>query len=800
MWGIVWVRRRGLNALSYALPPEEKPYAAGIRVLVPLGRHDTPYIGLLMEVHEDIPPLHLKPIIQKLDATPLYDSQSLAFFRWMVDYYMAAPGDVAHVALPGRVGAIADWKIIWKESPPLNLPPKKLYQMLRFRSDLTLRQLSREINRSPKQLLTILRRWARHHALSLHPIVRTAVRRQPSFVEVSPDYQTPQAFQAAWDTLPPDLQAIFLELLQRTLRKEPPLYAHLLRQVGRKLRPLLKQGYIRRIPARRYYENLYARPHAPYTLTPAQEAALSAVRTALSESHPRPILLHGVTASGKTFLYMEIMRDFLQRGVQVLYLLPEIALTKQTLDRLRSVFGEAMELYHSSLTEAERFRLWKAVREDAVDVVVGTRSALFLPFQRLGLIIVDEEHDASFGQEGRAPLYQGRDAAVYYAHLRQIPIILGSATPALETYHNAQTGKYSYIPLSSKAIPTTPPQIHLVDMRIELAEKLSTGVFSSVLRELIELTLSRKEQVILFRNRRGYAPMLLCQSCGHRWECPHCAITLTYHKRHQVLICHYCGHKEKPPRRCRVCGSENLSFSGVGTERIEEQLSQFFPQAKVLRMDRDTTSGHRHEELIAQFERGEADILLGTQMITKGLDFERVTLVGVLYADSLLGRSDFRAEERAYQLLVQLIGRAGRRGTASHIVIQTFRPDTNLFRQIQLPYESFAQEALEQRKRYGYPPFRRLIATNLYHKDPQSLEIQADQWREQLNRLSVGEVLGPAYAEIPRLRGRYHMQLLLKLPTRYPYQSVRATLLHLREEHYKRWGSQSAWVSFHIDP
>ncbi|MCX7652814.1 MAG: primosomal protein N' [Bacteroidia bacterium] len=800
MWGVVWVRRRGLNALSYALPPEEKPYEVGIRVLVPLGRHNTPYVGLLMETHEEVPSLSLKPIIQKLDSTPLYDPQSMAFFRWMVEYYMATPGDVAHIALPGRVGAIADWRIVWSASAPPILSPKKLYLQLRALSGLTLRQLSRETGRPPKKLLSILRRWTYQNALSLHPIVRTAVKRQPSFIEVSPDYQTPEAFQAAWETLSPDLQSLFLELLQRTLRQDPPLYAHMLRRFGGKLRQILQKGYVRRIPARKYYERLYARSHTDYILTPAQQNALSALRTALRDFPSRPILLHGITASGKTFLYMEVMRDFLRCGAQVLYLLPEIALTKQTLDRLRSVFGEAMELYHSSLTEAERFRLWRAVREDAVDVVVGTRSALFLPFQRLRLIIVDEEHDASFGQEGRAPLYQARDAAIYYAHLRQIPIILGSATPALETYHNARTGKYSYIPLSIKALPTTPPQIHLVDMRMELSEKLSTGVFSSVLRELIELTLSRNEQVILFRNRRGYAPMLLCQSCGHRWECSDCAITLTYHKRSQVLICHYCGHKEKLPRRCGVCGSENLTLSGVGTERIEEQLAQFFPQARVLRMDRDTTSGHRHEELIAKFERGDADILIGTQMVTKGLDFERVTLVGVLYADSLLGRSDFRAEERAYQLLVQLIGRAGRRGAASHVVIQTFRPDISLFHQIQLPYEDFAQRALEQRNRYGYPPFRRLITTNLYHKETHPLETQAEWWQRQLVHLRVGEVLGPVYAEIPRLRGHYHMQLLLKLPPRYAYQAVRVALSQLREAHYKQWGSHSAKVSFHIDP
>lgn len=800
MWARIWVRRRGLQALSYSLLSEEAPYAPGMRALVPLGRHNTPYIGLIVEVHSEPAPTDLKPILQKLDDKPIYDEHALKFFQWMVEYYMSAPGDVAHAILPGRVGGIADWRIYWRENFDTPLSPKKHYRRLRAAGDTTLRAAARLTAIPPKKLLALLRRWARQGALRLEAIVRSTVRRPPSFVEVAPAYQNEAAFQSAWEALTPPVQALFLELLQRTLKKEPPLFAHLQRRAPQALRQLLKAGYVRRIPARRYYEKLYARPLRAYDLTPAQKDALTAIEQALQENPTRPVLLHGITASGKTFLYMELMRSYLQAGKQVLYLLPEIALTKQTLDRLRATFGEAMELYHSSLTEAERFRLWKAVQEDAVDVIVGTRSALFLPFHRLGLIIVDEEHDASFGQEGRPPFYQARDAAVYYAHLRGIPIVLGSATPALETYHNAQTGKYAYVPLRQKAIPAVPPQLHVVDMRVELAEKLSTGVFSSVLREMIEETLQREEQVILFRNRRGYAPMLLCHTCGHRWECPNCAITLTYHKQASMLVCHYCGHREKVPLRCSICGSDKLAFSGVGTERIEEQLKQFFPTARVLRMDRDTTGGHKHEAMIAAFERREADILIGTQMVTKGLDFERVTLVGVLYGDSLLGRADFRAEERAYQLLIQLIGRAGRRGTASHVVIQTFRPDTPLFHQLEEPYETYAERALMQRRRYGYPPFRRLIEVNLHHRDPKVLEAQAAVWQDMLKKAQLGEVLGPAYAEIPRLQGRYHMQLLLKLPTRYAYHSVRASLQKLRDTHYQRWGAQAAWVAFRVDP
>ncbi len=802
MWGEVWVRRRGLQALSYALPAEAGPYAPGMRLLVPLGKRNTPYVGLLMETSERPPQYPAKAILQRLDAEPLYDSEGLAFFRWLVFYYMASPGDVAFIALPGQIGSITDWEVRWREKGEAlaKLRPKKLVTQLRQWEVFSLRRVSRAIGRPPKKLLTLLRQWERSGAVQLTAVVRQTVRRPPSLIQVADPYREAAAFQAAWEKLDPTLQPLFLELLQRTLRGDPLSYAHLLRREGKRLRMLLRAGLVERVPARDYYQRLYARPLQPYTLTPAQQAALQSIQSALTENATRPVLLHGVTASGKTFLYLELMRQYLRAGRQVLYLLPEIALTKQTLDRLRATFGEAMELYHSGLSEVERFRIWRAVREDAVDVLVGTRSALFLPFHRLGLIIIDEEHEASYGQEGRPPLYQARDAAIYYARLRGIPIVLGSATPALESYHNALQGKYALVSLPEKALPSVPPTLEIVDMRTELRERLSTGVFSSVLRELIEETLARGQQVILFRNRRGYAPMLLCQTCGHRWECPDCAVTLTYHKHSHSLVCHYCGYRERLPARCGVCGGDRLSLSGIGTERIEEQLSQFFPSARVLRLDRDTTGARSHEAIIAAFERGEADILIGTQMVTKGLDFERVTLVGVLYADSLLGRTDFRAEERAYQLLVQLMGRAGRRGMASHIVIQAFKPETPLFHQLTVPYTTWAEGALAHRKRYGYPPFRRLLAVNLFHAEPSALEAQAQLWAEALASWPQIQTLGPVYAEIPRLRGRYHMQILLKLPPRYAYQELREGLLRLRQAQEKRWGAHAARVTFHVDP
>ncbi len=800
-WGWVWVRHRRLKPLAYAWP-DGLPLVTGGRVLIPLGKDNRLTMGLVGQAGNGPPPYpNLKFTCEVLDETPIYTEKALAFFQWLAFYYMTSIGDVVHLALPGRAGKIADWEVEWLGVPAVPPRPKSTYERLRALSGLRLRKAARLLDQTPKTLYQTLRRWEKQRLLRLHPIPWRPRPIQQAFVTLAPAYTSETAFQKLWDKLPEKAQASLMTLLQATLSQKPLSYSAFLRQTGRVGKRLLHQGIALKVPVRTYYETLYARPQVPYTLTPAQENALHAILTHLEDPSPKPVLLHGITASGKTFIYMEVIRRYLQKGIQVLYLLPEIALTKQTLDRLRGTFGEGMAVYHSSLAEAERFRVWREVAEGIVDVVVGTRSALFLPFQRLGLIIVDEEHEPSYGQEGRPPRYQGRDSAIYYAHLLQIPIVLGSATPAGETYYNATRGRYHLVSLVHKAFPTAPPTVQVVDMRLELREQLSQGVFSSVLLKALREALHRGRQAILFRNRRGYAPTVWCPTCGYHWECPHCDITLTFHKHSQKLLCHYCGHQEAVPVQCKVCGAPNLRFSGVGTERIEEQLQLFLPGVRILRLDRDTAGSHRHEAIIAAFERGEGDILLGTQMVTKGLDFERVTLVGVLYADSLLARPDFRAEERAYQLLVQLIGRAGRRGQPGQVIIQTFQPDYPLFAELDKPYEDFYRRLLRERETHHYPPFVRLIEITLQHKDPRMVEQQAHAFRQQLHHLREAiEILGPVYASIARLARYYQMQIRLKLPPRYSLLRVRRYLLSLVEHHQKTWGIHAARIAFQIDP
>ncbi len=800
-WGWVWVRHRQLKPLAYEWPAE-MPLIVGGRVLVPLGRDNRLVMGLVGEAGNGPPPFpKLKLIAEVLDETPIYTEKTLSFFQWLAFYYMTSMGDVVYLALPGRSGKIADWEIEWLPGMTSPQKSKRTYERLQALGIRRLRKAAKILDQSPKTLYQTLRRWEKEKHIRLRPIPWRPRPPQHAFVTLAPKYTSETAFQTLWESLPEKAHPHLLTLLQATLTQRPLSYTAFLRQAKRVAKHLLNKGIAIKVPVRAYYETLYARPQVPYTLTPAQEEALQNILTHLESPSPKPVLLHGITASGKTFVYMEVIRRYLQKGVQVLYLLPEIALTKQTLDRLRGTFGEGMAVYHSGLSEAERFRVWRDVAEGTVDVVVGTRSALFLPFQRLGLIIVDEEHEPSYGQEGRPPRYQGRDSAIYYAHLLRIPILLGSATPAIETYFNAQQRRYHLVPLLQKAFPTLPPKVQVVDMRLELKEQLSQGVFSSVLLAALEGVLLRGQQAILFRNRRGYAPIVWCPTCGYHWECPHCDITLTFHKDTQKLLCHYCGHHEAAPSRCKVCGSENVRFAGVGTERIEEQLQLFLPKARVLRLDKDTAGSHRHEAIIAAFERGEGDILLGTQMVTKGLDFERVTLVGVLYADSLLVRPDFRAEERSYQLLVQLTGRAGRRGQTGQVIIQTFQPDYPLFDELSKPYEEFYERILQERRTHHYPPFVRLIEITLQHPEPRHLEPQAHAFRQWLGQIKeVLEILGPVYAPVARLARTYRMQIRLKLPPRYNLHALRHQLWHLVAHHQEVWGTHAARITFQVDP
>ncbi|TAE53195.1 MAG: primosomal protein N', partial [Bacteroidetes bacterium] len=508
-----------------------------------------------------------------------------------------------------------------------------------------------------------------------------------------------------------------------------------------------------------------------------------------------------VTGSGKTHLYIELIRDALAKGKQALYLLPEITLTKQIIDRVQGELGEAIGIYHSKFSNDERVEIWQKVSSGEYRVVIGVRSAIFLPFPELGLIVVDEEHDSSFKQHEPAPRYHARDVAVFAGTQQKIPILLGSATPSFESYYNARAQKYHHVLLPERAVAGQMPQIEVVDMRKEKKKGRVNGIFSLTLENAIIETLGRGEQVILFQNRRGYAPYLICESCGHVPECINCDISLTYHKEKANCRCHYCGYVEPEPAKCPQCGHFTMVRAGIGTEKIEEEVKLRFPDYRVERMDLDTTrTKWGYKQIIERFERGQIDILVGTQMVSKGLDFENVTLVGVIQADPLLTYPDFRAFERAYQLLVQVSGRAGRAQKQGKVLIQTLMPDNLVLHSLQSEFKDFFIQETPARQSIGYPPFTRLIRIEVRHRDKEYIEKEARALERHLRPHFGPNLLGPDFAVTARLRNQYRMQFLLKLAKGNNIGQMRQIIQQCYDTYYTQAADKTLVIVTDVDP
>ena len=485
------------------------------------------------------------------------------------------------------------------------------------------------------------------------------------------------------------------------------------------------------------------------------------------------VLLHGVTSSGKTEIYVKLIEQTIAEGKQVLYLLPEIALTTQIINRLRKYFGNVVGVYHSKFNENERVEIWNNVLntknneqpETNNKLIIGARSALFLPYSNLGLVIVDEEHDTSYKQYDPSPRYNARDGAIYLAHIHKAKTLLGSATPSLESYYNAQEGKYGFAEINQRFGGVQMPEILIADVKEATRKKQMKSHFSPMLLDTVTLALDKKEQVILFQNRRGFAPQLECNMCAWVPQCTNCDVSLTYHKATNQLRCHYCGYSIKPPNKCAACGDTDLRMKGFGTEKIEEELQIFYPKAKIARMDLDTTrSKFAHQHIIQDFEEGNIDILVGTQMVTKGLDFDNVSMVGILNADSMLNFPDFRSFERSYQLMAQVSGRAGRKNKRGTVIIQTQNPDHSIIQEvIANDYLSMYTNQLLDRKNFNYPPFFRLIEITVIHRDVNMVNASAKYLADELKRHFKKRVLGPEFPLVSRIRNLYHKNILLKI-------------------------------------
>ncbi|HYH55883.1 MAG TPA: primosomal protein N', partial [Anseongella sp.] len=504
-------------------------------------------------------------------------------------------------------------------------------------------------------------------------------------------------------------------------------------------------------------------PLQDYRFSEAQERALEETKSQLETKEG--VLIHGVTSSGKTLLYIKLIEECLEKGQQVLYLLPEIAITEQMTERLRACFGSRLAVYHSRFNDNERGEIWKKVLDGGYGIILGARSALFLPFVNLGLVIIDEEHESSYKQFDPAPRYHARDSAVYLAGLHRAKTLLGSATPSLESYYNALQQKYGLVKLGERYGEVKLPETLVVDMLRETRQKTAHSHFSSVLMAELKTVLSNKKQAILFRNRRGYVPVTVCRTCGYIPQCIHCDISLTYHRSSEKLLCHYCGYSEKLLSTCPACGSAHLEQKGFGTEKVEDELKILLPEVRVARLDLDNTrSRNAFQQLLNDFEDGNIDILVGTQMVTKGLDFGNVALVGILDADSLFRYPDFRAFERSYQLMVQVSGRSGRRLERGKVIIQTSSPGHKIIRMVlENNYEAFYESEIAERGQFKYPPFFRLINVHLKHRDPDYLAGAAAGFAELLRSRLGSRVLGPQVPPVARVRNQYIRSLLIKI-------------------------------------
>ena len=517
-------------------------------------------------------------------------------------------------------------------------------------------------------------------------------------------------------------------------------------------------------------------------LTTHQQEAYWAIKDTFKTK--QVTLLKGITSSGKTEIYVKLIKQLLKDGKQVLYLLPEIALTTQLIERLQYYFGEYLSVFHSKYSMNERVEVWNNVLENKqkAQLILGARSSLFLPFSNLGIVIVDEEHEPSFKQFDPAPRYHARDAAIVLANLHNAKVLLGSATPSVETFYNALQGKYGLVELNRRFGDVLLPEIELVDVKEKHRKKRMKGHFSDRLLEMIQDALDEKEQVILFQNRRGFAPVVECETCGVSPQCPQCDVSLTFHSFRKELRCHYCGYRQAMPHNCGACGSEKLNTKGFGTEQIEQELEQLFPDAAVGRMDLDTTRGkYGYQKIIGKFEAQEIDILVGTQMLSKGLDFANVSLVGIMSADTMLNFPDFRAHERSYQLMVQVAGRAGRSKKRGKVAIQTYNPYHQILQQVSTnSYLEMFKEQLDERWQYHYPPFYRIIKITLRHKDYIRVDEGANWLGKSLTNIFKDQILGPTTHAISKIRNYYIRHIIIKIPQKQSLGATKANILRVK--------------------
>ncbi len=739
---------------TYAVPDTlAESVGFGFRVLVPLGKSKT-YVAVAVRLHNDKPEFAVRDIMAVLDSAPVVLEQQYRLWQWVADYYMSSVGDVYKAAMPAGLKAEEGYKP--KTETYIQLAPA-------YRSEQALHQLLDELKRAPKQQAVLIDFLALSHWDSL-----SGSQPQETIEEVSRD----ELLNASHGTA-----TVLKALADRAVLQAYELEVGRLNTAGS-----YAPGNIKKLNVN-------------------QQEAYNAILFQMLRKNV--VLLHGVTSSGKTEIYIHLIQKMLDEKKQVLYLMPEIALTVQMMDRLRRVFGPRLGIYHSKYSDAERVEIWqKQLSHNPYDIILGARSAVFLPFQRLGLVIVDEEHETSFKQQDPAPRYHARSAAIVLAAMYRAKTLLGTATPSMESYYNATTGKYGLVSLSSRFQDIQLPEIHVVDIKDLQRRKMMTGPYSPQLLGAMRKALEAGEQVIIFQNRRGFVPMIECKMCGWVPKCQNCDVALTYHKNMNVLSCHYCGYTYRVPEACPCCESKNLQGVGLGTEKVEDTLMQIFPEARVARMDLDTTrSRAAYERIISDFSARRTNLLIGTQMVTKGLDFDHVSVVGILYADSMLNMPDFRAYEHAFMLMAQVSGRAGRKGKRGQVYLQTKNPQLPLIRQVvDNDYEGFFRSLCEERKAFSYPPFTRLVSVFLRHRDNAVVESAATYMASILRQWFGNRVLGPDKPAVARVKMLHIRKMMLKLELGIDLKAVREYLKMAQRQIAADERFAAVTIFFDVDP
>jgi primosomal protein N' (replication factor Y) len=835
------------NLYTYRVPYDlNDQIAIGKRVVIQFGKGKL-YTALVRTIHE-VPPKQYtaKYIDSVLDELPIVNNHQFELWDWISNYYMCTIGEVMVAALPGALRLASETKIVinpaFDQTQNKILSDKEflILEALEIRNILTLNDVSQIIEQQ-----------------TVYPIIKSLIEKGAVLIQE----ELKEKFKPKIETFvritdfaddEENLKGIFSALEKKATKQLDVLMAYitLSKRYSRERQEVKKSAVVQMVTGaeaalaslvKKNIFETYEREVGRFAnrdqenkivaLNEIQQQVFHSIQQQygwekatiktgpagldfLDDAKPMTekdvVLLHGVTSSGKTEIYVKLIEQVLSQGKQVLYLLPEIALTTQIINRLRKYFGNVVGVYHSKFNEHERVEIWNNVLKTneqknetpQFKLIIGARSAMFLPFSNLGLVIVDEEHDTSYKQYDPAPRYNARDGAIYLAHLHRAKTLLGSATPCLESYFNAQEGKYGFAEITERFGGVQMPEILIADVKEATQKKMMKSHFSPLLLDTITLALEKKEQVILFQNRRGFAPQLECNTCAWVPHCINCDVSLTYHKTSNQLRCHYCGYAVKPPAKCAACGDTDLKMKGFGTEKIEEELAIFYPKAKLMRMDLDTTrSKFAHQHIIQDFEERNIDILVGTQMVTKGLDFDNVSLVGILNADSMLNFPDFRSFERSFHLMAQVSGRAGRKDKRGKVIIQTQNPEHSIIQEvIANDYLSMYTGQLQDRKNFNYPPYYRLIELTIIHKDVNMVNAASKDLADALKKQFAKRVLGPEFPLVSRVRNLYHKNILLKMERDASVVKVKKIITELLVQFKSGSDYKTVKVQIDVDP